>query len=406
MPVKATCLVGLDVHARQTHAAILRLDSGELAVSKLRMAPGEVVDVLERLGPGVVAVYEAGPTGFGLARTARGRAIDVRVVAPGSIPKGSCDRVKTDRRDAIRLVRPLAAGELTFAFVPSVQDEHFRDLVRCIEDIRGDLMRARHRLGKFLLRRGCRYEGGGAWTGMHMRWLRALSFEEACSQATFVDYLAAVELLVGRRRTLIEVLERQIPECSHAEVIARLRCFRGIDTLSAAGVAAEVGNFARFPKPTLLSGFLGIVPSERTSDTKRRQGLITKAGPSHARRLLVEAAHHYRYPPRIGDVLPAARTGRTLGSSRSPGARSNACTPAGSTCEGATQARRRRRDRRLPRTRRVPLGGRHPRCLTATPTIAPGTLPGRARAPRKAHHHHARLARALWAADSSGRARS
>ena len=310
MPVKATCLVGLDVHARQTHAAILRLDSGELAVSKLRMAPGEVVDVLERLGPGVVAVYEAGPTGFGLARTARGRAIDVRVVAPGSIPKGSGDRVKTDRRDAIRLVRLLAAGELTFAFVPSVQDEHFRDLVRCIEDIRGDLMRARHRLGKFLLRRGCRYEGGGAWTGMHMRWLRALSFEEACSQATFVDYLAAVELLVGRRRTLIEVLERQIPECSHAEVIARLRCFRGIDTLSAAGVAAEVGNFARFPKPTLLSGFLGIVPSERTSDTKRRQGSITKAGPSHARRLLVEAAHHYRYPPRIGDVLARRQNGQ------------------------------------------------------------------------------------------------
>jgi transposase len=310
MPVKATCLVGLDVHARQTHAAILHLDSGELAVSVLRIAPLEVVGALERLGAGVVAVYEAGPTGFELARAARERGIDVRVVAPGSIPKRSGDRVKTDRRDAIRLVRLLAAGELTYAFVPTVEDEHFRDLVRCMEDIRGDLMRARHRLGKFLLRRGHRYEGGGAWTGMHMRWLRTLHFDEACSQATFVDYLAAVELLVGRRQTLIEVLERQIPECSHAEVIARLRCFRGIDTLSAAGVAAEVGNFARFPKPTLLSGFLGIVPSERTSDTKRRLGSITKAGPSHARRLLVEAAHHYRYPPRIGDVLARRQTGQ------------------------------------------------------------------------------------------------
>jgi transposase len=310
MAVKAMRLVGLDVHARQTHAAILHLDSGELAVSVLRMAPLEVVSALERLGPEVVAVYEAGPTGFGLARAARERGIDMRVVAPGSIPKGSGDRVKTDRRDAIRLVRLLAAGELTFAFVPSVADEHFRDLVRCIEDIRGDLMRARHRLGKLLLRRGLRYESGGTWTGMHMRWLRALSFDDACSQATFIDYLAAVEMLAGRRQTLISTLEQQIPACSHATVIARLRCFRGIDTLTAAGVAAEVGDFRRFPKPTLLSGFLGIVPSERTSDTKRRQGSITKAGPPHARRLLVEAAHHYRYPPRIGDVLARRQAGQ------------------------------------------------------------------------------------------------
>jgi transposase len=310
MPVKATCLVGLDVHVRQTHAAILHLDSGELAVSVLRMAPVEVVGVLERLGSGVVACYEAGATGFELARAARARGIDVRVVAPGSIPKGSGDRVKTDRRDAIRLVRLLAAGELSFAFVPTVEDEHFRDLVRCIEDIRGDAMRARHRLGKFLLRRGERYESGKAWTAMHMRWLGKLSFEDACSQATFVDYLAAVELLVGRRQTLIATLEQQIPESSHATVIARLRCFRGIDTLSAAGVAAEVGSFQRFPKPTQLSGFLGIVPSERTSDTKRRQGSITKAGPPHARRLLVEAAHHYRHQPRIGDVLARRQNGQ------------------------------------------------------------------------------------------------
>jgi transposase len=257
----------------------------------------------------VVAVYEAGPTGFGLARAGRQRGIDVRVVAPGSIPKGSGDRVKTDRRDAIRLVRLLAAGELSFAFVPTVEDEQFRDLVRCIEDIRGDLMRARHRLGKFLLRRGQRYQGGN-WTGMHMRWLGRLTFQDACSQACFADYLAAVELLTGRRQTLIKVLEQQIPAGSHAQVIARLRCFRGIDTLSAAGIAAEVGEFTRFPKPTLLSGFLGIVPSERTSDTKRRQGSITKTGPGHARRLLVEAAHHYRHPPRIGDVLARRQAGQ------------------------------------------------------------------------------------------------
>ncbi len=310
MSVKAMSLVGLDVHARQTHAAVLVPDTGEVAVSKLPMEPVEVVSFLEGLGPGVRAVYEAGPTGFGLARTAQEHGLDVRVVAPGSIPRGSGDRVKTDRRDAIRLARLLAAGELSFAFVPSVADEQFRDLVRAIEDIRGDLMRARHRLGKFLLRRGERYAGPGrSWTAKHLGWLRALRFEDTCSQATFHDYLASVELLMGRRSSLIAALEQQIPGCTHAPVIARLRCFRGIDTLTAAGVCAEVGDFHRFARPAMLSGFLGIVPCERTSDEKRRLGSITKAGPPHARRLLVEAAHHYRHRPVIGETLARRQAG-------------------------------------------------------------------------------------------------
>src|SRR6266487_1176624 len=190
MALKARTLVGLDVHAAQTHAAIVDPATGEVRVVKLRMPPAEVVGFLVGLGAGVLAVYEAGPTGFGLARAARERGVDVRVVAPGSIPKGSGDRVKTDRRDAIRLARLLAAGELSFAFVPTVEDEHFRDLVRCIEDIRGDLMRARHRLSKFVLRRGERYPGGGGhWAPKHMVWLRALRFDDPCSQATFLDYL-------------------------------------------------------------------------------------------------------------------------------------------------------------------------------------------------------------------------
>lgn len=310
MSTKGKTLVGLDVHAAQTHAAVLDIESGELQVKKLPCAPGEAVSFLERLGPGVRAVYEAGPTGFGLARAARERGIELAVVAPGSIPKGPSDRAKTDRRDAVRLARLLAAGELRFAFVPSVADEHFRDLTRSIEDVRGDLLRARHRVSKFLLRRGERYDGPGrAWTAAHLRWLRGLSFDDVCSRASFADYLAAVELLLSRRASLLEALEQAVPASSHAGVIARLRCFRGIDTLSAAGLAAEVGDFGRFPKPTLLSGFLGIVPSERTSDLKRRQGSITKAGPSHARRLLVEAAHHYRRRPLVGETLARRQAG-------------------------------------------------------------------------------------------------
>jgi len=217
--------------------------------------------------------------------------------------------VKTDRRDAKRLVRLLAAGELRFAFVPSEADERFRDLVRCIDDVRRDLMRTRHRLSKFLLRRGVRF-GGKAWTQQHERWLAGLAFEDPLSRVVFVDYLCAAQGVAQRRKTLIGVLEAAVPESSHAETVRRLRCFRGIDTLTAAGLCAEVGDFHRFGKPALLSGFLGIVSSEYTSDEKRTQGHITKAGPSNARRLLVEAAHNYRHRPAVGENLKARQSGQ------------------------------------------------------------------------------------------------
>jgi transposase len=307
---ESMALVGLDVHQAQTVAAVLDPVSGELRVERLRGEPAVVVpELLEALGRPVRAVYEAGPTGFGLARAATARGLDVRVIAPGSIPKAPGDRVKTDRRDAKRLVRLFAAGELSFAFVPSEADERFRDLVRCIDDARRDLMRSRHRLSKFLLRRGLRFPGR-AWTQPHGRWLGRLSFDDALSQAVLVDYLCAVDALVHRRRSLIAVLEDAVPDSSHAATIARLRCFRGINTLTAAGLCAEVGRFERFAKPSLLSGFLGIVPCEFTSDSRRVQGAITKAGPTHARRLLVEAAHHYRRRPRVSHELAARHAGQ------------------------------------------------------------------------------------------------
>jgi transposase len=300
---RSMSLVGLDVHASQTHAAVLDMASGELRGTRLRMAPGDVVQFLAGLPGPVRAVYEAGPTGFGLARAAKEHGIEVRVVAAGKVPRASGDRVKTDRRDAERLVRLLAAGELRFAFVPSVADEQFRDVIRAIEDCRTDLMRARHRLSKMLLRRDIRWAGPGhPWTQKHMVWLRGLRFDDLCSQATFIDYLSGVEMLLARRAALLAALDQVIPDSRHATTIARLRCFRGIDTLSAAGVCAEVGDWQRF-RPKQLSGFLGIVPTEYTSDTKRRQGSITKAGSAHARRLLVEAAHHYRHQPAIGEKL-------------------------------------------------------------------------------------------------------
>src|SRR5215212_8186550 len=213
---ESMALVGLDVHRAQSVAAVLDPVGGELHVERLRGMPCEVVPgFLEALGRPVRAVYEAGPTGFGLARVAAERGLDVRVIAPGSIPRSPGDRVKTDRRDAKRLVRLFAAGELSFAFVPSEEEERFRDLVRCIDDARKDLMRSRHRLSKFLLRRGLR-------------------FPDALSQAVLIDYMSAVDALLHRRRELIAVLVNAVPASAHAETIARLRCFRGIDTLSAA----------------------------------------------------------------------------------------------------------------------------------------------------------------------------
>ncbi|MGH2803340.1 MAG: IS110 family transposase [Thermoleophilaceae bacterium] len=303
--------VGLDVHANQTHRAMLDLATGELKRRRIDGPPERALDDLAQFGEGLIAVYEAGPTGFGLARAAIERGIDLRIAAPGLIPRGSADRVKTDRRDAERLARLLAAGELSFVRVPTVDEERFRDLVRCREDLRGDLMRARHRLGKLLLRRAIRYPGPGkSWTQRHRAWLGQLDFEDEASRATFDDYLAAVAALEQRRQTLDTAIERLWPSSPHAATIARLRAFRGIDTLTAAGICAEVGDFARFRKPALLAGHLGITPSERTSDEKRRQGSITKAGSTHARRLLVEAAHHYARRPAVGLVLRRRQEGQ------------------------------------------------------------------------------------------------
>jgi len=308
--LEGIALVALDVHQGQSVAAVLDPLSGELAVERLRGAPVEVVPAfLAGIGRPVRAVYEAGPTGFALARASAVRGLDVRVIAPGSIPKAPGDRVKTDRRDAKRLVRLFAAGELSFSFVPSEEEEHFRDLVRCIDDARKDLMRCRHRLSKFLLRRGLRFPGR-AWTQPHQRWLGTVRFDDALSQAVLLDYCCAIDALVHRRAQLAVVLEDAVAASTHAETIARLRCFRGINTLSAAGLCAEVGSFERFAKPGLLSGFLGIVPSEYTSSERRVQGAITKAGPTHARRLLVEAAHHYRRVPRLSVELKARQAGQ------------------------------------------------------------------------------------------------
>jgi transposase len=303
--------VGLDAHANQTQVASLDRETGELRFRRVTGPPRQALGYLEGLAAPVVATYEAGPVGYGLARAAEGGGVEVRVCAPGSIPRKPNGRVKTDRRDAERLARLLAAGELAFVRVPTPEEERFRDLARCREAARGDLMRARHRLSRFLCRRELCFGGpGSAWREGHRAWLRRLEFADLPSGAVFGDYLAAVDALEQRRGTLDEAIEDCWRESPWAAAIARLRCLRGIDTLTAFGVCAEVGDFARFGHPAQLAAYLGIVPSEHSSGDQKRRGPITKAGSPFARPLLVEAAHHYRHRPAVCAKLERRQRGQ------------------------------------------------------------------------------------------------
>src|SRR3954452_10659301 len=296
--VKVRSWAGLDVHAGSVLAAVMDSESGELAVRRLPGATREVVEFCAALPGPVRVAYEAGPTGFALARALEAAGVGCVVAAPGKIERPANDRIKTDRRDAERLVRLLMIGALHPVRVPSPSEEGLRDLVRAREDARGDLMRARHRLSKLLLRHDVRFdETAGAWTQRHRQWLATVELDHRGAQVTLGDYVGAIDALVVRRDALEAAIAELLPDSPWAETAARLRCLRGIDTLTAVGLCAEVGNFTRFERAGHMMSFLGLVPSEHSSGQTRRQGQITKSGSGHGRRLLVEAAWHYRRRP-------------------------------------------------------------------------------------------------------------
>jgi transposase len=311
---KVRSWVGLDVHAAKVVACAVDGESGEVTVRRL---PGETAGVVAFCvglrGP-VRCAYEAGLTGFGLARALLAAGVGCVIAAPGKIERPAQDRVKTDRRDAERLVRLLMIDALHGVRVPTVEEEALRDLVRAREDLRGDLMRARHRLGKLLLRHGVRYDGDGDnWTRRHRDWLAKVQLSERGAQATLLDYLGAIDTLIIRRDTVQATISELAPACPWAQQIARLRCLRGIDTLSAVGLCSEIGDWHRFARPSELMSYLGLVPSERSTGEQRRQGQITRSGSQHARRLLIEAAWHYRRLPRIPAKLERRQQGQPAG---------------------------------------------------------------------------------------------
>jgi transposase len=301
--------VGLDVHARSVHAAAIDVMSGELRRARFGGGSGEVIAWLEALPQPVRGCYEAGPTGFGLYRAAEAAGVVVEVIAPSKTPRPSGDRIKSDRKDAELLARLLLAGQLKAVAVPPPAFEAARHLARAREQVRGDLMRCRHRVSKLLLLHGCVYDGG-AWTKAHRGWLERQRFEQAPTELAYLDTLAAVDGLVARKAALDERLSRLASEGEWSQTVARLRCFRGIDTLTAFVLTLEIGDFARFQRPAQLASWLGLVPSLDQSGESRRQGAITKTGSGYARRLLVEAAWHYLRQPGRSITLAERRSGQ------------------------------------------------------------------------------------------------
>lgn len=294
--------VGLDVHARSVAAAAIDGVTGELFQTRLTPSFEHIRSWLAGL-PGPVAVaYEAGPTGFGLYRFLIAAGVRCEVVAPSKLQRPAGDRVKTDAKDAVHLARLLRLDEYTPVSVPSVGQETARDLVRAREDCRGDLMRARHRVSKLLLRQGIVYTGGKTWTIAHHAWLARQRFSSPALQLAYDSAYETVLFAEARRDRLDEAIAGMAADSEFAGVVRRLGCLRGVNTLTGFGLAVEIGDWHRFTGAT-IGAFVGLVPSEQSSGQSRVQGSITKTGNTHARRLLVEAAWHHRPRYVVGTAL-------------------------------------------------------------------------------------------------------
>ncbi len=285
--------VGLDVHARSVAAAAIDGVTGEVQQAKLTPSHDHIRSWIGELDGPVAVTYEAGPTGFELYRALTAAGVRCVVAAPSKLQRPAGDRVKTDAKDALHLARLLRLDEVTAVAVPSVEQEAARDLVRAREDARGDLMRARHRLSKLLLRQGIVYCDGNAWTGTHDRWLRQQRFDTTATQMAFESDYEAVLSVTARRERLDTSIIELAANSAFTPVVRRLSCLRGVSTLTAFSLAVEIGDWHRFTGNS-IGCFVGLVPTEYSSGNSRVQGSITKTGNTHARRLLVEAAWHHR----------------------------------------------------------------------------------------------------------------
>lgn len=301
-----TVFVGLDVHKDSIVIAVAEAGRGPArGVATVPFEEKALRKVLEKLGPkaAVSCCYEAGPTGYGLARALHALGWDCEVIAPSLVPKRPGERIKTDRRDAAKLALNHRNGELVAVAIPDEAGEAIRDLERARDDAKKAERVARHQLSKFLLRHGRRYPGKTTWTDAHRAWIAAQEFPEPAHKHVLADGLAAVETATLRVTQLTERLRERAETWNRAPLVKALQALRGVEFVTAVTVAAEIGDFRRFRTAGDFMGYVGLVPTEQTSGATRRRGPITKTGNAHVRRLLVESAWHYRRQPRMSKAL-------------------------------------------------------------------------------------------------------
>ena len=312
-----TRFVGLDVHADSITVAVAEEGRGEARhVGRFPNDLSRLMKALDRLGPRATlsCAYEAGPTGYGLQRALSRAGILCAVIAPSKTPRGSGDHVKTDRRDAMRLAHFLRSGDLVQVHVPDEACESMRDLLRAREDAKRAQLRARHQLSKFLLRHGRRWPQSN-WTKVHLEWVAKQRFDHPALDTVLSESLQAVGEQTARIERYDRRLAELVPETEQAKLIEALQAFRGIQLLTAASIAFELGDLRRFPSAKKLMSYLGTTPSEDSSGDRIRRGGITKAGNGGLRRLLVESSWSYRHRPAEGyhhrkraeNVAPAVR---------------------------------------------------------------------------------------------------
>jgi transposase len=306
--MKKVRFIGLDVHAATIAVAVAEPHGDVRSMGVIPNRPESIRKVVKKLGPAAQlrVCYEAGPTGYVIYWQLTGLGVHCDVVAPTLVPVKAGDRVKTDRRDATKLARSYRAGDLTPVWVPDAAHEALRDLVRAREAAKKDQLRARHRLGKFLLRHGRRPATATTpWTQRYLTWVRQLQFEQPAQEATRLDYLHEVDHVADR----IDRLERAIDDAVKTAparmraVIDGLQALRGIALVSAVTIVAEVGELSRFTRAPQVMGYSGLGAREDSSGTRTRRSGITKTGNAHLRRIAIEAAWAYRHRPAVGGVL-------------------------------------------------------------------------------------------------------
>ena len=312
---KGISYVGMDTSKRTLQVAVLYAGRPGYAQWEVVNEAGAVKRMVRKVqreaGGEVIFCYEAGPCGYALQRQIEAMGVRCVVVAPSLIPVKPGQRIKTDRRDARKLVELFKAGLLTEVRPPTVEEESVRDLVRCREDVLEDLARCRHRLGKMLLRRGYVFgPGRSPWTQSHRRWMVAIGWEREADRMVFSDYLLAVDAAQSRLENLTAQLEVFAQQEPYKMAVGALGCFRGVSTVTAMTIVTELHGIERFTSPRQLMAYLGMVPSEYSSSEKVFRGSITKAGNAHVRRVLVEAAHQYRHSPSVGRILRKRREGQ------------------------------------------------------------------------------------------------